>query len=92
MILMKVKHRDQILLFFRAPTCITQPMIRTCPVPDSFVVHPSIPKSYGQNQNLEIATYLRYFDSSNRKSDFDMDVEPAYEPIQHPSSRQCDPP
>ena len=55
------------------------------------MVHPSVPKLYGQNQNLETATYLRYNDSSNKNSELNTDVETAYEPIRHPSSRQCGP-
>ena len=52
-----------------------------CPAPDSCLVHTSVPKPYGQKQNLETATYLRYNDSSSKKSELNTDVETAYEPI-----------
>ena len=62
----------------------------TYPIFVQSVVHLSNPKSYGQSQDFETATDLRYIESSKQTSESDMDAVTAYEPIQHPSSRQCD--
>ena len=60
----------------------------TCPICDPSTVHPSIPKSHGQNKDLETATHLRYTDISKQSSEINTDIETEYEPTEHPTSRQ----
>ena len=55
---------------------------------DPSVVHPSNPKSHGQNPVLEIAKDLSHNDSSRATSESNTDIEIAYDSTQHPSSRQ----
>ena len=66
------------------------PNQETCAASDPPIVDLSNPQSNGQCQDLETATDLRHNDNSKQTSESNTDFETAYEPMQHPPSRQTD--
>ena len=66
------------------------PNQETCATSDPPIVDPSTPKSNGQCQDLETATDLRHNDNSKQTSESNTDFETAYEPMQHPPTREND--
>ena len=63
-----------------------------CPASHPSAVHLSNHTSHDNSQDLEITTDLRNIDSSKQKYVSNTDIETTYEPMQHPTSRQNDPP
>ena len=70
---------------------MTQAMYKTGKLADPSVVHPSNPKSDGQNQDVETATELCQNAFSTQISESSKDIEAAYQPLQRPLSRHSDP-
>ena len=63
----------------------------SCLTSDQRTVSPPNHQSHDQSRDLETATGLRFSNISKQTYESNTDIEIAYEPLQHPPSRQSDP-